>query len=255
MLFVKIPWALTRVYVNLDIQEMENSVVVRTVSKKYRKKTSDHFNLTPFFFQQNGLKFTQFPCCRSACIDSEAGQLCLRASSPFQIGSEASPATEGKSELLGAGKKERSQLSQGFHFWFNWAKRSTIWLKNNLPAINIFSNDILLMFYSDIDVGECTASNSPLRDVNAQFPNTRGSRSKYVKKNLRRRQNQQSEHCTDYLKMIAITNSDSKSITYHPQKPTFFLFLIYTFRRGRVFQKLHSCDVNAVRLLSRAIFA
>ena len=50
MLFVKIPFALTRVYVNLDIQEMENNVVVRTVSKKYGKKTSDHFKLTPFFF-------------------------------------------------------------------------------------------------------------------------------------------------------------------------------------------------------------
>ena len=50
MLSVKIPWALTRVYVNLDIQEMEVNVVVRTVSKKYRKKTSDYFKLTPFFF-------------------------------------------------------------------------------------------------------------------------------------------------------------------------------------------------------------
>ena len=37
MLFVKIPWALTRVYVKLDIQEMENNVVVRTISKKYSK--------------------------------------------------------------------------------------------------------------------------------------------------------------------------------------------------------------------------
>ena len=38
MLFVKIPWALTRVHVKLDIQEMENNVVVRTISKKYSKK-------------------------------------------------------------------------------------------------------------------------------------------------------------------------------------------------------------------------
>lgn len=38
MLFVKIPWALTRVYVKLDIQEMENNVVERTISKKYSKK-------------------------------------------------------------------------------------------------------------------------------------------------------------------------------------------------------------------------
>lgn len=38
MLFVKIPRALTRVYVKLDIQEMENNVVVRTISKKYSKK-------------------------------------------------------------------------------------------------------------------------------------------------------------------------------------------------------------------------
>lgn len=38
MLFVKIPWALTRVYVKLDIQEMENNVVIRTISKKYSKK-------------------------------------------------------------------------------------------------------------------------------------------------------------------------------------------------------------------------
>ena len=42
MLFVKIPWAHTRVHVKLVIQEMGNNVGVRTVSKKYRKKTNDH---------------------------------------------------------------------------------------------------------------------------------------------------------------------------------------------------------------------
>ena len=42
MLFVKIPWAHTRVHVKLVIQEMGNNVGVRTVSKKYRKKTSDY---------------------------------------------------------------------------------------------------------------------------------------------------------------------------------------------------------------------
>ena len=42
MLFVKIPWAHTRVHVKLVIQEMGNNVGVRTVSKKYRKKTGDH---------------------------------------------------------------------------------------------------------------------------------------------------------------------------------------------------------------------
>ena len=50
MLFVKIPWALIRVYVKLDIQEMENNVVVRTVSRKYRKETIGHFKFPPFFF-------------------------------------------------------------------------------------------------------------------------------------------------------------------------------------------------------------
>jgi len=52
MLFVKIPWALTRVYVKLDIQEMENNVVVRAVAKKYTNtnKASDNFKLPPFFF-------------------------------------------------------------------------------------------------------------------------------------------------------------------------------------------------------------
>ena len=38
MQFVKIPWALTRVHVKLDTQEMEHNVVVRTISKKYSKK-------------------------------------------------------------------------------------------------------------------------------------------------------------------------------------------------------------------------
>ena len=50
MLFVKIPWALIRVYVKLDIQEMENNVVVRTVSRKYRKETTGQFKFPPFFF-------------------------------------------------------------------------------------------------------------------------------------------------------------------------------------------------------------
>ena len=36
MLFVKIPWAHTRVHVKLVIQEMGNNDAVRTVSKKYR---------------------------------------------------------------------------------------------------------------------------------------------------------------------------------------------------------------------------
>ena len=36
MLFVKIPWAHTGFHVKLVIQEMENNVAVRTVSKKYR---------------------------------------------------------------------------------------------------------------------------------------------------------------------------------------------------------------------------
>ena len=38
MLFVKIPWALTRVHVKLDIQEMENNV-----------ETEGHFQLTLSF--------------------------------------------------------------------------------------------------------------------------------------------------------------------------------------------------------------
>ena len=45
MLFVKIPWAHTRVHVKLVIQEMGNNVAVRTVSKKYRNRhfeTSHH---------------------------------------------------------------------------------------------------------------------------------------------------------------------------------------------------------------------
>ena len=50
MLFVKIPWALIRVYVKLDIQEMENNVVVRTVSRKYRKESTGQFKFPPFFF-------------------------------------------------------------------------------------------------------------------------------------------------------------------------------------------------------------
>ena len=43
MLFVKIPWAHTRVHIKLVMGEMGDNVAVRrTVSKKYRKKTSDH---------------------------------------------------------------------------------------------------------------------------------------------------------------------------------------------------------------------
>ena len=43
MLFVKIPWAHIRVHIKLVMGEMGNNVAVRrTVSKKYRKKTSDH---------------------------------------------------------------------------------------------------------------------------------------------------------------------------------------------------------------------
>ena len=42
VLFVKIPWAHTRVHIKLAMREMGNNVAVRTVSKKYRKKTGDH---------------------------------------------------------------------------------------------------------------------------------------------------------------------------------------------------------------------
>ena len=42
MLSVKMPWAHTRVHIKLVMGEMGNNVAVRTVSKKYRKKTSDH---------------------------------------------------------------------------------------------------------------------------------------------------------------------------------------------------------------------
>ena len=41
MLFVKIPWAHTRIHIKLVMGEMGNNVAVRTVSKEYRKKTSD----------------------------------------------------------------------------------------------------------------------------------------------------------------------------------------------------------------------
>ena len=42
MLSVKIPWPHTRVHIKLVMGEMGNNLAVRTVSKKYRKKTSDH---------------------------------------------------------------------------------------------------------------------------------------------------------------------------------------------------------------------
>ena len=48
MLFVKIPWAHTRVHVKLVIQEMGNNVAVRTVSKKYR---NTHFETHTTVFQ------------------------------------------------------------------------------------------------------------------------------------------------------------------------------------------------------------
>ena len=48
MLFVKIPWAHTGVHVKLVIQEMENNVAVRTVSKKYRNM---HFETHTIVFQ------------------------------------------------------------------------------------------------------------------------------------------------------------------------------------------------------------
>ena len=48
MLFVKIPWAHTGVHVKLVIQEMENNVAVRTVSKKYRNM---HFETHTTVFQ------------------------------------------------------------------------------------------------------------------------------------------------------------------------------------------------------------
>ena len=48
MLFVKIPWAHTRVHVKPVIQEMENNVTVRTVSKKYRNM---HFETHTTVFQ------------------------------------------------------------------------------------------------------------------------------------------------------------------------------------------------------------
>ena len=68
MLFVKIPWAQTRVHVKLDIQEMGNNVAVRTVSKKYGNM---HFETHTTVFQQCGLKHTQFSSYQSACDDSE----------------------------------------------------------------------------------------------------------------------------------------------------------------------------------------
>ena len=48
MLFVKIPWAHTGVHVKPVIQEMENNVTVRTVSKKYRNM---HFETHTTVFQ------------------------------------------------------------------------------------------------------------------------------------------------------------------------------------------------------------
>ena len=48
MLFVKIPWAQTRVHVKLVIQEMGNNVAVRTVSKKYGNM---HFETHTTVFQ------------------------------------------------------------------------------------------------------------------------------------------------------------------------------------------------------------
>ena len=48
MLFVKIPWAHAGVHVKLVIQEMENNVAVRTVSKKYRNM---HFETHTTVFQ------------------------------------------------------------------------------------------------------------------------------------------------------------------------------------------------------------
>ena len=48
MLFVKIPWAHTRVHVKLVVQEMGNNVAVRTVSKKYRNM---HFETHTTVFQ------------------------------------------------------------------------------------------------------------------------------------------------------------------------------------------------------------
>ena len=75
-LFVKIPWALTRVYAKLDIQEMENNVVVRTISKKYSQKDWRPFKIHTTFYQYYRLKITQFPYCRSACIDREDNYAC-----------------------------------------------------------------------------------------------------------------------------------------------------------------------------------
>ena len=48
ILFVKIPWAHSRVHVKLVIQEMGNNVAARTVSKKYRNM---HFETHTTVFQ------------------------------------------------------------------------------------------------------------------------------------------------------------------------------------------------------------
>ena len=48
MLFIKIPWAHTRVHVKLVIHEMGKNVAVRTVSKKYRNM---HFGTHTTVFQ------------------------------------------------------------------------------------------------------------------------------------------------------------------------------------------------------------
>lgn len=133
MLFVKIPWALTRVHVKLDIQEMENNVVVRTISKKYSKKDWRPFSTHTIFFSTMGSKLPSSPTAEVLVLIAKT----VMPASNFST--QNWERSEPRNERLRGRGKERSQLSlQVFHFWFNWVKRNTICWTNNLPAINIF---------------------------------------------------------------------------------------------------------------------
>ena len=80
MLFVKIPWAPTGVHVKLVIQEMENNVVVVTVSKKYRNM---HLKLTPLFFSSLGLNVPSSHPTEVLVTIVKTIQTSLRVSSPL----------------------------------------------------------------------------------------------------------------------------------------------------------------------------
>ena len=92
------------------------------------KKTEGHFKLTPLFFSTMGSKLPSSHTTEVLVLIAKK----VMPASKFSI-----PNWEGREPRNGTPKraargreKERSQLPlKGFHFWFNWAKRNTIWLK------------------------------------------------------------------------------------------------------------------------------